>query len=147
MNSPCQTARRLCVACALVAGLVCTSPCVPVFGRALCDDPLTLVAASTVLGLLTALVMPALPFGMLLLHLGMRRPLGDKSYEEVSRPVSNSVIVSALLTMAVTLAIFIKGVLPEDYGLIYVVFMPFVTIPVAAVTCFMAWLIASTAER
>ena len=147
MNRPCQTARRLCIACALVAGLVCISPYVLVFGRVIADDPFSLGTASTVLGILSALVMPALPFVMLLLHLKMRRPLGDKSYDKVSRPVSHSVIIASLLTMGVTLAIFIKGVLPEEYGLIYVVCMPFVTIPVAALSCFVAWLVANTVEK
>ena len=93
-------------------------------------------------GLFASLVLPALPFAMLLIHLSLRSNEGRPS-----TAVALSVAVSSVLTLAFTVCVFFVAVLPEDYGLITVAFLPFVAVPLAAVICFVAWGLATTVLR
>jgi hypothetical protein len=126
-------ARRVNWMAIVASGLLFISPLLPTISW-ITEEPL-----NTLLLLLLCAVMPALPFVTLLLHLRLRSKLDKKP----SDAVSESVIVTCVVMFVISVIIFFKGVLPEEYGVILVFFMPFLTIPATALVCLLSWKIAT----
>lgn len=124
--------KQLCWGCAVVSALLHIAPFGSCFADIL-DDPWSVLRVTV-----ACLIFPTIPFLVLIGHVNMRaRP--DNS---LPAPVSVSVVVSAVVTLLFTVWFFFWHVLPEEWGILWVFILPFVTVPVAAGLCFTVWVVA-----